>query len=191
MRDVKNTKLWFTSDTHFGSQRTLELSQRPFDTVEDMDSKMIENWNRVVDKNDTVIHIGDFGDYSVADKLNGNIRLICGNYELDERRSDKVDFYKQISATKIKIISEGLPFLLKLGDEIVGMTHKPTEARYFFERKKWSFMLFGHIHKLQMVKEFGLNVGTDCHNFTPIDLDTVKFYKNAVQNHYDEDVFIR
>ena len=58
MNDIRGTKLWFTSDTHFGSKRTLELSKRPFDTVEDMDSQIIENWNKAVGKNDTVIHLG-------------------------------------------------------------------------------------------------------------------------------------
>ena len=40
-----------------------------------------------------------------------------------------------------------------------------------------------------MVKKRGLNVGVDCHNFTPIDLDTVLFYHNAIQRYYDKDVF--
>ena len=190
MVNEKGIKLWLTSDTHLGSERTLELSQRPFDTVEDMDSTMIENWNKVVGVDDMVIHLGDFGKYSIANQLNGNIRLICGNYELDDKKNNRKGFYKNISDTKIKIISEGMPFLLKLKDGIIGMTHKPTDAKLLWKCKKWDFMLFGHIHKLQMVKEFGLNVGVDCHNFTPIDLDTVKFYKNAIQNHYDEDVFV-
>ena len=51
------------------------------------------------------------------------------------------------------------------------------------------FNLFGHIHKLCMIKSYGLNVSVDCHNFTPIDLDTVWFYHNAVLNHYDDEVF--
>ena len=48
---------------------------------------------------------------------------------------------------------------------------------------------FGHIHKLCMIKQYGLNVGVDCHNFYPIDLETVLFYHNAILNHYDIEVF--
>lgn len=29
-------RIWFTSDTHFGSERTLRLSKRPFNSVEEM-----------------------------------------------------------------------------------------------------------------------------------------------------------
>ena len=56
------SKIWFTSDTHFSSERTLELSKRPFKSVEEMDKILIENWNSVVGQNDTVYHIGDFGN---------------------------------------------------------------------------------------------------------------------------------
>ena len=40
--------IWFTSDTHFGAKRTLELSRRPFNTVREMDLEMISNWNKRV-----------------------------------------------------------------------------------------------------------------------------------------------
>lgn len=40
-----------------------------------------------------------------------------------------------------------------------------------------------------MIKPYGLNVGVDCHNFTPIDLDTVSFYLNGILNFYDNEVF--
>ena len=74
-------KIWFTSDTHFGSERTLQLSKRPFDSVIDMDLYMIHSWNKVVGKNDTVYHLGDFGDFGCIKYLHGNINLIPGNYD--------------------------------------------------------------------------------------------------------------
>ena len=38
---------WFaTSDTHFGAERTLELSRRPFRNVGEMDLTLISNWNK-------------------------------------------------------------------------------------------------------------------------------------------------
>lgn len=44
-------------------------------------------------------------------------------------------------------------------------------------------------NKLQMVRRYGLNVGTDCHNFKPISINDVMFYRNAILNYYDENVF--
>ena len=47
----------------------------------------------------------------------------------------------------------------------------------------------GHVHKLCMVKANGLNVGSDCHHFKPISSKDVEFYRNAIENFYDENVF--
>lgn len=55
-------KFFFTSDTHFGEQRTLELSRRPFQNTAEMDKTIIDNWNKKVGKDDVVYHLGDFGD---------------------------------------------------------------------------------------------------------------------------------
>lgn len=78
------SKVFFTADTHFGSERTLTLSRRPFKTVEEMDETLINNWNSVVGKDDIVYHLGDFGNYEIVKRLNGKVTLIWGNYELNE-----------------------------------------------------------------------------------------------------------
>lgn len=88
------SKLFFTSDTHFNSERALKLSKRGFKTVDEMDKSMIKNWNSVVKSNDVVFHLGDFGDYSIANLLNGRIFLLLGNYEREE--------FKDLSRTSIR-----------------------------------------------------------------------------------------
>jgi calcineurin-like phosphoesterase family protein len=70
------SKTFFTADTHFGSERTLTLSRRPFDNVEEMNRNLIEQYNKLVSDDDTVYHLGDFGDYSFAKQLSGKIVLI-------------------------------------------------------------------------------------------------------------------
>ena len=61
---------WFTSDTHFGAKRTLELSKRPFVDTFNMDMALISNWNKLVHKNDTVCFLGDFGEFDTLKVLN-------------------------------------------------------------------------------------------------------------------------
>jgi calcineurin-like phosphoesterase family protein len=51
---------WFTADEHYGHKNIIEYSDRPYDSVEEMDECLINNHNQVVQKNDTVIHAGDF-----------------------------------------------------------------------------------------------------------------------------------
>jgi calcineurin-like phosphoesterase family protein len=68
------------------------------------------------------------------------------------------------------------------------LTHEPLNisSRPMTER---TIGLFGHIHKLCMVKRYGINVGADCHYFTPIGMDTILFYHNAALHYYDDNVF--
>ncbi len=174
------SKIWFTADTHFGSKRTLELSKRPFTGIHAMDQTTINNWNEKISCNDTVYHLGDFGDAERMDYLGGqSIKILPGNYD------DKKILEVLQKDNRVEILED--PFELTINNkkyfnsEFV-LTHKPIQFSS-------TFHLFGHIHKLQMIKKFGLNVGVDCHNFYPIDLDTVLFYQNGIINHYDNYVF--
>ena len=76
-------KIFFTADTHFNQQRTLDFSinRRIFKDLNEMNSVLIENWNKEVSDNDIVYHLGDFGDYEFRKCLKGKIHLILGNYE--------------------------------------------------------------------------------------------------------------
>lgn len=174
LKSEKEPKVWITADTHFGEERTRELSKRPFANCFDMDNFMINEWNRIVRKNDIVYHLGDFGDINVIGKLNYNkIYLLLGNYD----KSLEIGYNKRIVCIERNhIVSyNGMEFKL---------IHEPEFA------VGEGFYLFGHIHKLQMVKKNGLNIGVDCHNFRPIGWDTILFYKNAIEKHYDRNVFI-
>lgn len=176
-------KVWFTADTHFGHERTLELSKRPYKNVEEMDNDIIQKWNSVVKEDDTVYHLGDFGNYDIRKLLNGKIILLYGNYEVDDVISGKVWQTDLVDEYKFDEVEGEMSIELNIDGLELECIHEPSNSNTN------KFRLFGHIHKLQMVKRNGLNVGVDCHNFYPIDLETVKFYKNAIENHYDEEVF--
>ena len=78
------SKVFITSDEHHSSQRTLELSRRPFKTTDEMDAHMIECFNSKVPEDGLTIHNGDFGNMEILKQLNGQHILIWGNYELDD-----------------------------------------------------------------------------------------------------------
>ena len=58
--NTSEVKIWFTSDLHFGHQNIIKFCNRPWETVEEMDKALIENWNSVVGENDIVFDLGDF-----------------------------------------------------------------------------------------------------------------------------------
>ena len=51
---------FFTSDTHFGHANIIKYCNRPFSSLEEMNSTIIRNWNEMVKPEDTVFFLGDF-----------------------------------------------------------------------------------------------------------------------------------
>ena len=169
--------LFFTSDTHFGCRKTLEMSRRPFATVEEMDNAMIERWNMIVKEDDVVYHLGDFGDYRRVSDLNGRVRLLLGNN--DRNKTEHFDGFEQVYHEKNRFKQ------IDSVDLFVQMAHEPLNLV-----KSEAFDLFGHIHKLRMVRRNGLNVGMDCHNFAPLPIEEVLYYKDQIEHYCDENTFI-
>lgn len=182
--------IFFTADEHYGSKRTLEVTRRPFTSVEEMDNAMVARVNDLPE-NAIVYHVGDFGRYETVKLFRPDIKhvLIFGNYE---------DWHLKIHKSEQHMGMEFVDYLLDLGFSAIhsldhqielypnvtmNMVHKPTEA----DLNK--FNLFGHIHRLQMVKRFGLNVGVDVHKYRPVPLSTVRHYHHLIESFYDEDVF--
>jgi len=53
-------KIFMTSNLQLGRPSAIGKWKRPFDTVNQMDDTLIENWNKVVTNNDTVYCLGNF-----------------------------------------------------------------------------------------------------------------------------------
>lgn len=176
-----NPQTYFTADTHFGSKRTLELSQRPFADVNEMDEVLMTNWNDRVKPCDTIYHLGDFGERTdLTQYLNGNKIFVYGNYERDEKSTIEKKWFDEVSKKPIVLTEEKLV-----------LCHEPlTAKKYVKKNEDADFAVFGHIHGRQKVKEFGIDCGVDANNYRPISLDEVKFLKNAVEKgFYDEEVW--
>lgn len=81
------TDIFLTSDQHFGHERIIALSKRPFASAADMDEALIEAWNAVVRHGDEVWCLGDFSmgrpEYTngILRKLHGRKRLVLGNHD--------------------------------------------------------------------------------------------------------------
>ena len=177
--------IFFTSDTHFNQIRTLELSKRPFKSVEDMDLTMISNWNSSITMNDVVYHLGDIGAVEpeiLVKNLNfKHLYIVPGNYDVTEYLK-KFNGMSNVTILDNNHIFEYEKDGIKYEIELV---HEPSR------RKTNNFLLYGHIHRLDMIKRNALNVGVDCHYFKPISIDEVLWHRNAILNHYDNEVFLQ
>lgn len=89
----------YIADTHFGHKNILHYDNRPFTTVEEMNSEMENRWNMAVEPADTVYILGDFcykGDW--IDILCGcvseyDIRLM--GLPIDEDDTDAVGYQRK------------------------------------------------------------------------------------------------
>jgi len=76
-----------TSDHHFGHARISELADRPFGSVDEMNSGMIERWNQMVGPDDIVLHLGDLAlgpieqSVGLTAQLHGRRLLVPGNHD--------------------------------------------------------------------------------------------------------------
>ena len=181
------SKIWLTSDTHFGHDREFVWGPRGFNNVEEHDQAIIENWNKVVAPGDTVYHLGDvmLGDnkhgLECLEQLNGKIYIVKGNHDTVTR--EKLYFFDCDTVKDINpaywIKYNGITFYLSHFPTITSNLEKSANL------KEHIINLYGHTHQKTNFYEdipFMYHVGVDSHNCTPILIDDiVKDIENKAQ----------
>lgn len=71
--------IYFTADPHFGHKKIIDLFNRPFSSVNEMNEEITHQYNKTVGKKDTLVIIGDF---CVGDHLQYRNRIACENVHL-------------------------------------------------------------------------------------------------------------
>ena len=200
---------WFTSDWHLGEDRIgldgkPNLFYRPFvDKFGSDDPERIiylqneciwASFNSSFKDGDELWHLGDVMYSERGESIeflesirrkypNSKFNLIAGNY--DEDKIDKLkDYFDVVYEDYFVNFDFGRCYLnhypVKCRDE-VNKLHGQIQA--------WNFGITGHIHGLWKVQRNMINVGVDAWHFKPVSEDEIKFCWNAMQNHYDENVF--
>jgi calcineurin-like phosphoesterase family protein len=70
--------IYFTSDLHMGHEAVIRMQNRPFVNADDMNRVLIENYNSVVHKDDTVYLLGDVCFRIGVEKANELIASLKG-----------------------------------------------------------------------------------------------------------------
>jgi len=172
------SKIFFTSDNHWNHGNILKFCDRPYKDVEEMNYKLIENWNNKVPHDGLVFHLGDFawGGYEswkkIREQLNGEIILIKGNHDNRNMtpRAEKelfryVNWQMLVEIEGRKIWLNHFPFLC-----YAGVYRAPKELVY---------NLYGHVHSGEGKKGQDIprliytyptqyDVGVDNNNYEPI-----------------------
>lgn len=167
------TKIFLIGDTHFGHTNIIKYKNRPFKSTKEMDAHMLNQWNKVVSKDDIVFHLGDFAlglsdtEYaSLINRLNGKIYLIQGNHDRKgKNKLRKLGFADVFN----KII---------VNDYI--LTHRPQQ-----ELGDGEINIHGHTHTTQMYNGQYINVSVEAIDYTPVDIDELLLYKRQMQRQFE------
>ena len=160
---MNNTsKMFFTSDTHFGHKNIIRFSNRPYRDENHMNEELIKNWNALIGDDDEVYHLGDVSltnsskTEEILYRLNGKIYLINGNHEKSVDKSkrcrDRFEWIKD--KYHLNIHTEGDKQMIVL-DHYAG--------RVWNKSHHGAWMLYGHSHDSLEYQAWGksMDVGVD------------------------------
>ena len=154
--------LWFTADQHFSHPRIIEYCNRPFRTVDEMDKRLIENYNTKVADEDDVYFIGDLtmkGPENkgyverLVSKLRGRKYFVVGNHDR-LRVWDYIDMGFITAASRIDWPHEN-----------VTLHHDPAIQHTL---PKDRYLYCGHVHGLFKICKRVINVGVDVWDYFPV-----------------------
>lgn len=185
------SKIWFTSDSHLGHVRILELGDgRPFSSIEEHDSALASHWSKVVQPDDLVIHLGDvvLGKWTsglgIIKSLNGVKAVISGNHDRifsKEKPHRREIGFEEYSKAFDFILDETI--VITLDDVEFTVSHFPSSEvrisgepdRYVDKRPEdvGRPIIHGHTHQLEKVTRTAkgtpqISVGVDANNWTPV-----------------------
>jgi len=157
---------WFTADEHYGHEKIIKYCSRPFKNVEEMDAVLIDNFNKVVGKNDITIHAGDFcwcnnhkdANRLYISKLNGSHIFLVGSHDHWLPSSAKYIWKKRIDKQLVIICHYAM---------------KRWEASHYN-----SWQLFGHSHGRLQPEGKQWDIGVDGNAFYPYSWDDIKRIMN-------------
>lgn len=158
---------FITSDTHFHHHTIIGLGERPFGSVVEMNTTLVNNWNRVVQPHHRVLHLGDFAHddvpvealRDVRAQLNGHISLALGNHDLPENL---------VEAGVISL--SDLRMWYRTPDKSVTFSHLPLEPALLY---RGLVSVHGHTHGPRSLLDPELHSGAisvncELHDYTPI-----------------------
>lgn len=176
------SKIFYTSDLHFGHFNAIRFDDRPWSTTAEMDEGLVEKWNKKVAPEDTVYILGDISWYRDVSKtveligrLNGKKILIKGNHDRIKKSEVVACFEKIVDYLEVKD-----------GEYNLVLCHYPI---LFYKNQRYGWIhLYGHLHTgvdenlcqemISLLKSKGLktnmyNVGTMLWNFEPVTLEEI------------------
>lgn len=151
---------------------------RGFTNIQEHDTQIIKNWNKIVSYDDDVYHLGDVmlndNDYGLKclKQLNGKIHIICGNHDTNTRRALYKDCYNVVEVVDAKRLKyNGYSFFLS---HYPCLCANKDDGRSL---KRQCASLCGHSHYRNPFRDIdkGLiyHCELDCHKNMPVEVNKI------------------
>lgn len=169
--------IYVTSDTHFMHNKSFLYKPRGFESIEENNEQIIENWNNIVTDNDIVYHLGDVilsdteRGMECFRRLKGQIKLLRGNHDSDTRWQ----LYGELPNVELL----GYSTMIKYRKFMFYLSHYPTRCSNYDDKglRNRVINLCGHTHTKDKFADmlFGViyHCELDAHNNKPVPLDEV------------------
>ena len=163
--------IYFTADLHLGHRGILTLKNRPFETVEEMDRRLLENYNATVRGGDTVYILGDLCHHLSLEVANARIRAMNGKKYLLLGNHDK-----RYDPGLFEDIRDFMT--VSLSGVYFALMHYPMLS--WPKKDSGSIQLHGHIHadaaynaanRSEGVRRY--DVGVDANGYRPVPLEEI------------------
>lgn len=191
----KGKNIFFISDTHFGHAAVIKYSNRPFESVEEMDEELIKRWNRKVKPDDIVIVVGDFFMYHSKEKLreilrrlNGRKILVRGNHDMSAPEMLNIGFDHVCESMTMKIANEIVnishyPYAKSWWKETYYKVMHALFPKHFYKPRIFKnqlkddgrILVHGHTHSVNQVNEElnMIHVGVDAWGYEPVPVQKI------------------
>jgi len=155
----------YMADPHFGHDRVIGFSKRPFHSARQMDETILANINAAVGPEDDLWILGDFGFGQTAredgyledihTRIGCRTHLVVGNHD-----GERV----------LGLPWDSIHMMAEIKDDTrhVTLCHYPMIT--WNKARRGAIMLFGHVHEGWRGSRSCINVGVDVWGFRPIRL---------------------
>lgn len=148
---------YYISDLHLFHKNVTDegknFDNRPFKTLEEMHTKIKENWNSVVTNADHVYILGDLAwkhndeAIQLVSILRGNKHLVLGNHDRIADQRYRQLFNEIVSYKEIKDRINGKEYHIVMSHfPIAFWNHQHHYRRDGVEHAVWAVQLYGHVH---------------------------------------------
>lgn len=189
--------IWFTSDSHFLSLGTVILENRPFKSAIAFDKHVIDLWNRQLEEDDVLYHLGDFTDYKddvskswreglkYVSHIKCDVILLIGNQEkkiIDNCYNGNFESFRNycLNIGFKDVIKDKI---LEINDDTYLYLHY-LPSKY----KKGFINLFGNVHRtIGLYSDLGFNICCDLNHYQLYSLDDIMELTKTKHNIWSKD----